>query len=162
MGGQTTLSFWQLLLLSMGPAAIAAAVAILAPMLLESRKRRTERWVLRWQKLEELLDAMSSCDEWLEDAKDINALGKPGRVRTSPLAKISALSTIYFPQFKAEVDHYDLAAREVLIWSLDAGKRRLNGEREFTVGYEQVYTPFAKASHKLHNLITDYGRAELS
>lgn len=66
MGGQTTLAFWQLLLLSVGPATLTAAVALLGPYLLEGRKQEAERKKKRAEKVEELIGALYEHDHWLK------------------------------------------------------------------------------------------------
>ena len=160
MGGQTTLAFWQLLLLSVGPAFLTACVALGAPLLLEGRKQDAEKRKKRGEKLEELIAALYELSHWLDKNKSINVFGKDLDLELTPLSKIEAITSIYFPQYKPTVAILSLRAEEYNLWTVQAGQKRLNKEANFTENFKEVYTPYATALTKLKDELTSFGQKE--
>ena len=156
MAGQTTLEFWQLMLLALGPAAIAAGVAIVSPMFLESRRQEADRKRRRGEKLEELVSAVYQAGEWLERARNMNVFGNELDDPTSPLGRIDTLTNVHFPQFNRLARVLDATARRHFIWTLEARQKRLANDPAYDEGMTETHQAFIEASKQFAEALTSY------
>jgi hypothetical protein len=162
MAGQTTLAFWQLLLLAIGPATLTAIVALLGPLLLEGRKRRAETRKTRIEKLEGLIQAAFEFDHWLSEGRNKTVFGAEREIGASPISKIQGTVQIYFPVLRDSVnDLYDKAC-SYQMWILDAGKKRLDGDiKNLNEGFRDVFAPYRDSLNQFLSEAAALGRKEL-
>jgi hypothetical protein len=161
MSGQTTLSFWQLLALSVGPVTLTALVAFVGPMLLERRKQQAEARKRRAEKLEELIETLYQHDHWLESTRDKYTFGNDIKLDMAPLMLAQALVLLHFPSLKEKMDELFMAARRYEAWCIKAGRMRVAKEANFTDGFDDVYQPYLNALGKMVSTTAEFGRKEL-
>ncbi len=145
MSGQTTLAFWQLLLLTLGPATLAAGVAILAPIILEGRKQRAEAHRRRADKLEELIRALYEYDHWIDQMRNERVLGAKVDPGITPLSKIHAIIDIYFPPLHQKLAPLTAAAFQYEKWAVAAAQKRLKNAPDLLDGFEEFAGPYHNA-----------------
>ncbi len=160
MSGVTTLTFGQLLLIALGPAALTACVALFAPFLLEKRKQEAERKRKRADKLEEFIDVLYQHEHWLDEKKSVRVFGEKTVLGVTPLSKIQAIASIYFSQFKAGVENVAKHAQGYELWMLEAGKKRLSGEADYTAGFSGAYAPYHSSLSELLKSIREHAQKE--
>ena len=143
MGSSATLTFWELLAVATGPALLTGLIGIFAPILAEEKRNRAERDRRRVEKFEEMVAAIFDLSDWMSAARDQRVFGtSPEMTRPSPLVKIEAISSIYYPELRSAVDALCLAATSHEKWQIEAGIERMKGEPEYTSGYKESYASF--------------------
>lgn len=165
MGGSTTLAYWQLALLAVGPAAITAAVATLSPWLSERMKRESERKTMRIAKFEELVAALSEHQHWLEMVRSIRVFGGGGSSASAgvtPMARIEALTSAHFRQFRDLVTVLNQTAIDYERWMVEAGMKRLKNEQGYDEGFAEVFEPYAAARQAMLQRLRDYAAREFA
>jgi hypothetical protein len=160
MSGVTTLSFWQLFLVTLGPAALTACVAFVAPFLLEKRKQEAEKKKRREDKLEEFIEVLYQHEHWLDEKKNARVFGEKTVLGVTPLSRIQAIASIYFNQFKAGIENVAKQAQGYELWMAEAGKKRLNGEADYTAGFPGAYLPYQSSLTELLESIRVYAQKE--
>ena len=79
----------------------------------------------------------------------------------SPAAKIRAISSLYFPEFKENVVALDLAADKYELSMFDAGLQRLkNGvpSDESLIAVKAAYSPYIQAFKELTMALESHGK----
>ncbi|WP_136657131.1 hypothetical protein [Nitratireductor sp. XY-223] len=103
MTGSTNLEFWQLMTVALGPALLTSVVAIYAPIAVEFFKSRSSKTEIREQKFQELVTAVFEFDDWLSTFITNTAGSEFQILESSALAKMYAISILYFPQFEQSI-----------------------------------------------------------
>lgn len=123
------------------------------------REWRTTRRV----KLEELLGAAYSLDQWLNSQQERWMNGKQPTDETRPMERLQLLATLYFPDLKDEVHAVWMAHQNALMHIVQvgskAGQARLitNADaygaalEEFKSGWSALYTHSRSAIQSLEN-----------
>lgn len=145
MSGQTTLSFYQLVIVTLLPALIAGAVGVLSPLVVEWRRYKIARKDTRSEKLQEIIDVLYEYDYWLELHRDKYVLGKAVEMNMAPQGKLRILVSIYFPDFESEMQKFMKGVLAYQKWSLAAGQKRLNSGQITTDGFELAYEQYRDA-----------------
>lgn len=159
MEGSATLSFWQLFLLALAPAVVAALVAVLAPLVSGYWQEQAEQRKRRAEKYEALIAALFQHKHWLERA--INAhIFREYEVDATPMATVFAIANAHFPEFTDDIQALDLASDRCESALLDAGMVRLK-EGKFS---PEALTPsrneYVKLYLKLQSRLREYARKE--
>lgn len=162
MDGQTTLTFWQMILLALGPATLAAGVAIVAPIVQEHRREAAELKRKKGEKLEELLTAIFECDRWEQARRNENLFGVAGVEVINPLPRVDMLTKVYFPQFSDLASTLGIALRDFDLWTIQLAQRRLRGEAIDIEAYRDKYDPISRAIATFTRALTSYGHHELA
>lgn len=68
------------------------------------------------------------------------------------MAKALAIMNAYFQSFKEQLDALDKTAHDYEMWMLSAGQARLRSEPDYTSGFQEAFSPYAK---RLTNLLVD-------
>ena len=102
----------------------------------DDRKRRAD-------KFEELVAAVYEFEHWMEGMRGRETFGLDVPRTVSPLAKVQAISSVYFPQFEAQLTELETATTQYRKWMRNAGARRVAGDTAAALmqGYEQAYAP---------------------
>ena len=74
---------------------------------------------LRRIKLEELIAAMHAATHWLDKEVDARLFLEPMPSDASPIWKIEALSSLYFPEIQSEASAFDLIYAQYRSWVID-------------------------------------------
>ena len=162
MTDTATVSMWGTLVPVLVGGAIGLVGGWLGPMLVERRKEATEKKKIRAAKFEELVAAVYEHQHWLNRASDIRVFGQTGEIQLSPLSKIHAISSTYFPELDAKIKDVEKTARNYEMWMLEAGKRRLAGDTDnLHKGSMEVYRPYFGALNSLLDELREYAKREL-
>jgi hypothetical protein len=166
MTGGVTLSFWELIFLAIAPAfvggLIAVASGVVGPWWLEARKEIADKKRKRAEKFEELVGAVYEHEHWLEIKRDIRAYGSGGDIKLSPLAKIAAISAVYFPVFGKKISELIVASLGYEVWMSKAAMERLKGNAAgMEEGLTEAYGPYIKAHNELLDELKKYARENL-
>ena len=161
MSGQTTLAFWQLLLLTFLPASLTALVALLGPQLLEGRKSRAESVRRRHEKLEEVIGAIHDHEHWLDVKRTTVIWQHDLKGDSPPISKVRMIIELYFPQFKNELQAYKSGSMGYEGWMYSAAQQTLKEPTKMPDGHREVYGPFIEAQANLLDALHRYGEAEL-
>ncbi|WP_340109218.1 hypothetical protein [Pikeienuella sp. HZG-20] len=108
MSGTTTLEFWQLFLLTLSPAIVAAVVGIFAPRSVERERQKAEKRRQRVEKFEEFVTTLYEHLHWTRTLLTRKTSGSVNEITSSPIAKAFAISTTYFPEFDLQLKNLDL------------------------------------------------------
>jgi len=129
---------------------VAAGSGGAAQLLLHRQKVKHDERNLRAEKLEELVSAVYEYDHWLDTYRNVRMLGMDEHIKVSPFSKVRAIAFIYFPELVQKVAELEDAAREVSLWALSGGEKRLKGDTvNVTDGHREVYEPYLKAQKEL-------------
>ena len=152
-------------LISLIPVAVggglALAGAIGGGLLSHWMKTRTEKANRRAEKFEEILVALFDHKHWLSQMNSHRAFGGDKLESMSPAAKIRAISSLYFPEFKDMIIALDLAADQYELSMFEAGKERLQNRvpsEESLAAIKAAYLPYAQAFHALVKALEIYGK----
>src|SRR5262245_11325220 len=86
---------------------------------LHREKTTEERKVRRAAKFEELITSLYDFDHWLLQQKNIRVFGEKSEVGPSPLSKVQAIVSLYFPQFTERVRELAEGAGKYESWMFE-------------------------------------------
>jgi hypothetical protein len=101
----TDTTLWTLVSVALG-----GAIGLAASWLIENIKEKNERKKKRAEKLEELVAAVYEFDHYLDRYKNITTYGDPGEEGLSPMSKMEAIATVYFPEFLEKISEVRVTA----------------------------------------------------
>jgi hypothetical protein len=102
---------------------IGLAGGWVGPWLIERRKEKAERKKLRAQKFEELVGAVVEHYHWITAKHFLVIAGQGSEPNLSPMIKIEAITSTYFPEFTMLVRKLDSASNEYERWIFDMGQK---------------------------------------
>jgi hypothetical protein len=124
---------------------IGLAGGWVGPWLIERRKEKAERKKLRAQKFEELVGAVVEHYHWITAKQFLVIAGQGSEPNLSPMIKIEAITSTYFPEFTMLVRKLDSASNEYERWIFDMGQKRVRNEPGYEKlnGLDEVLTKYA-------------------
>lgn len=101
-------------------------------------------------KMEELMQVTIKLDSWVDDVRGVAFDGRLASVAKSPLAKINALTSLYFPLIESERSELALAHGGMMDWLFRLAQESLSADAEnrdpdhssFVDGFEPVCLRF--------------------
>lgn len=156
----TGVSLWQVLAPVIVGGFIGLAGGLVGPWLLQNRKEAAEKKQRRAEKFEELVTALFEQHHWINKMRNVRVFGEQRDLEMSPIAKVQAISAVYFPEFEMEIRALDLAADAYELWAMKAGSKRSKKEVEFMEGGNEAYEPFMEKFHTLMRTLREYSRKE--
>jgi hypothetical protein len=126
---------------------IGLAGGWLGPWFLERRKEKAEKKRLRAQKFEELVGAVVEHYHWITTKQFLVIAGQGSEPNLSPMIKIEAITSTYFPDFTTLVRKLDSASNEYERWIFDMGQKRVRNEPGYEKlnGLDEVLTKYTDA-----------------
>jgi hypothetical protein len=123
---------------------IGLAGGWLGPSLLERRKEKAEKKKLRAQKFEELVGAVVEHYHWITAKQFLVISGQGSEPNLSPMIKIEAIASTYFPEFAVLVRQLDSASNKYEAWIFSMGQKRVRNEPgyENLTGMDEVLTKY--------------------
>jgi hypothetical protein len=119
-------------------------------------KTTEERRVKRAAKFEELLASIYATQ------RNIRVFGETLVETGTPLAKIQAITVLYFPEFSAQVTALERGGDKYEQWMFDRGQARLRGEiKDLGKGGKEAYEDFSRARAQLLSDLQDLARSGL-
>jgi hypothetical protein len=88
--------------------------------------------------------------------------GQGSQPALSPITKIEAIASLYFPEFEDLVRQLDSASNNYEIWILDTGQKRIRNEpgSEKLIGHDDVLTKYTDARKAFLAELRKLGRQE--
>jgi hypothetical protein len=161
MASQTTLSFWQLFFVALGPASLTAAVAFLVPLVTEARREGIEKRKRKIEKLEQLIEKIYEYHHWTGLFFQKYGLQKDVEPGQSPVLHAKAIILIHFPQLKKEMDDLFVKSKEYELWCLELGKKNLKKDQVDIETSRPLYKSYIDAEETLLLAAIKLGREEL-
>jgi hypothetical protein len=154
------------ILISLIPVVVGGFIALLGAvgggLLSHWLKTKSEKASRRAEKFEELLVAVFDHKHWLAGMNSHRVFGGEEPDSMSPVAKIRAITSLYFPEFKENVSALDIAADKYELSMFDAGLERLKSgclSEETLSAVKAAYAPYLQAFHELVKALEAHGKA---
>lgn len=156
----TGVSLWQVLAPVIVGGLIGVAGSLVGPWLIQDRKEAAEKKQRRAEKFEELVTALFELHHWIHKMRNVKVFGEERDLEMSPIAKVQAKSTVYFPEFEKDLRELDLTADRYELWAMNAAKKRLTKELNYADGHEETYGTFMENFHTLMRRLREYAAKE--
>jgi hypothetical protein len=138
--------------------AIVAGGLTLVLKLLESNNEKKKR---RTDKFQELVEAVYEHDHWVNKKRNIVVHGEGGNIDVSPIAKIEAISAVYFPKFGNAIDELILATLAFEKWMGEAAQRRVGRDvAHINDGFNEVLRPYLEKRNALRRELRKFAADE--
>jgi hypothetical protein len=138
-------TIWQILVSVIVGGAIGSVSGFFGPWFVQSRKDASERKKRRAEKFEELVIAVVEHSQWVSALRFFVISGQGNLPTTvSPITKIEAIASTYFPEFELSVRQFDSASNKYEMWIYDTGQKRVKNEPgyENLIGHDDVVTEY--------------------
>jgi hypothetical protein len=137
-------SMWQTLVPVIVGGVIGLAGGLFGPLLVQSRKDASERKKRRTEKFEELVGAVVEHSQWIAALRFFAISGQGSLPALSPITKIEAIASTYFPEIEGLVRQFDSASNKYEMWILSIGQKRVKNEPgyESLIGHDAVVTEY--------------------
>jgi hypothetical protein len=99
--------------------------SFVGPYFLQRVKDATEKKRKRGEKLEELVAAVVEHYHWMAGMRFFFVSGQGSQPALSPITKIEAIVSTYFPEFEMLVRQLDSASNRYEVWILSTGQKRI-------------------------------------
>jgi hypothetical protein len=148
MNSGVTLSYLELIILAVAPALVGGAIGLaggfLGPRWLQDQKEASDKKKKRAEKFEELVGAVVEHYQWIGGLRFFAISGQGSLPTLSPITKIEAIASTYFPEFQVLVRQLDSASNEYEQWILSTGQKRVKNEPgyEKLIGHDDVLTKY--------------------
>jgi hypothetical protein len=134
---------------------------LVGPPFLHWIQTKAEKKKKRADKFEELVEAIYAFDHWMDLLKSIRVFGEDDKEPISPLAKIQAISSVYFPQFDTAISEMNTTALAYQVWMFEAGQRRIAGKiAEVKKGHIELYRPYSEKRSALLDELKEFAKRE--
>jgi hypothetical protein len=133
---------------SLAPVVVGGLIGLaggwLGPWLLEGRKQAAEKKKKRAEKFEELVAAVVEHHQWIGALRFFAISGQGSLPTLSPITKIEAIVSTYFPEFEGLVRQFDTVSNNYEVWILSTGQKRVRDEPgyENLTGHDDVVTKY--------------------
>jgi hypothetical protein len=119
---------------------VGAAILTVRDYFLAAKKEATDKKRKRAEKFEELVAAVVEHYEWMGLLRFFAISGQGSMPTLSPIAKIEAIASTYFPEFEVLVGEFNSVSNHYEMWILDTGQKRLANElgHEKLLGHHEV------------------------
>jgi hypothetical protein len=125
-------------------ALVGAGISTGTTYLLAVRKEAADKKRKRAEKLEELVGAVVEHFHWMAHMRYFYISGQGSQPTLSPITKIEAIVSTYFPEFTGLVRQFDSASNLYEMWIISIGRKRVRNEPgyETLVGQDEVVTNY--------------------
>jgi hypothetical protein len=108
--------------------------SVIGPFFIQRAKDATDRRRKRAEKCEELIGAVVEHYHSIAAMRYFTISGQGNQPTLSPITKIQAIVSMYFPEFDVLALQFDIVSNSYELWILDIGQRRVRNEP----GYENL------------------------
>ena len=153
---------WTVLLPVLVGGALGIAGSFVGPYALQRLKDATEKKRKRAEKCEELVAAVVEHSQWIGALRFFTISGQGSLPTLSPITKIEAITSTYFPEFEVLVRQLDSASNKYEMWILSTGQKRVKNEPgyENLVGHDEVVTQYADKRAEFLTELRRFARRE--
>jgi hypothetical protein len=127
---------------------------------LHNRQVAADRQKRRAEKFEELVAALYEHKHWLDTVEKIRVLARDEPITASPLAKVEAISAVYFPEFGDQIRALGGVAGEYELWMMEAGEKMVRNDPAYTEGLIEARAPYLQAFLALLSELRAFARRE--
>ena len=127
------------------------------------RKEAAEKNKRRAEKFEELVAAVVEHFHWMANIRYFYISGQGSQPTSlSPIMKIDAIASTYFPEFEKLVRQLDSASNKYEVWILDMGQKRVRNEPgyERLTGHDDVVTTYTDIRAEFLMELRNFARRE--
>jgi hypothetical protein len=141
---------------------IDAGISTGTTYLLAVRKEAADKKGKRAEKLEELVGAVVEHFHWMAHMRYFYISGQGSQPTLSPITKIEAIVSTYFPEFTGLVRQFDSASNFYEMWILSVGQKRVRKEPgyENLVGQDEVVTKYTDKRAEFLAELRSFARRE--
>jgi hypothetical protein len=126
-------------LLTMGGGVVGFIGSVILGVMQSSRDKKMQRA----EKFGEFVSAVYEYEHWMDTKKNIQCYGEAHTLGISPLAKIEAIATVYFPSCSEKVRELERASMDYNQWMAQGAQKRVHGKMdEVNTGFGDVYKPY--------------------
>src|SRR5262245_22191134 len=126
---------------------IAIVAGLIGPPFLHHLQQKAEKKRRRAEKFEELIATLYEHDHWLTAMASVRLFGGEEIKVVSPMAKVQAISSVYFPEFEEKITQLDAAGDQYELWTMKARQKRLANDPTFADGSAETYKPYGEKLH---------------
>jgi hypothetical protein len=141
---------------------IGIMAGLIGPPYLHHLQQKAEKKKRRAEKFEELITMLYEHKHWLGNMMHARAFGRGTEDRVSPMTKVLAISSIYFPDFEKQIWQLDIAADQYELWMMEAEQKRLKGDSTFADGHANAHEPYTERFHSLLMELREFAKQEFS
>jgi len=139
---------------------LGLAGGLIGPPYLHRLQQKAERKKRQAEKFEELVNALYQHSHWLNVMKDVQVFGSDDQLTMSPMARVQAISLVYFPEFDAQIRELDSVADRYELWALQAKQKRLDADPTYAEGNAEAYKPYTQTFYLRGKELNAYARRE--
>jgi hypothetical protein len=149
--------------------ALGGVIGILAgwvgPYYVQRAKEAAEKKQKRREKFEELMAAVYEHGNWVGVMRFLIISGidySRGISQPSPITKVHAIASTYFPEFELLVLQFEVASAQYEQWILDIGQKRVRNEPgyENLIGHDDVLTKYKDKQMEFLTELRSFARRE--
>lgn len=139
-------------------AALGFGGGLITQLILEHRTEEAEKKNKRAEKLEELASLLYKHQHWIKLNMHFCLSGGEEPKTISPIARIKAVTQIYFPELHDSVNELDIKADQYEIWLLqERDKRNRNPQYQANIDETRpYYTAYLRSLYDILNEIKDF------
>jgi hypothetical protein len=127
---------------------IGIAGGVIGPTMLHLMQTKERDHRLRADKFQEIASTVLETQVWLDNVRDDKLWGKEVRPGVSPITKVYAIATIYFPELSGELNDLQEAVQEHATWIAGAALKKVGGHTNFVEDFGVSYGPFIEQSER--------------
>ena len=141
---------------------IGLAGGVIGPLVLERYKQIAERKKKREEKLEELASLLHKHQYWIKSNMNFCLSGAEEPKTTSPIARIEAVTQVYFPELHDSINELNIKADQYEKWMLQERDRRIRNP-QYQVNIDEAspyYTAYLRSLYDVLNEIKGFSARE--
>ena len=123
---------------------IGVVGSFVGPFFVQRAKDVADKKRKRAEKFEELVAAVVEHNQWLGALRFFAIAGQGSLPILSPMTKIEAVVSTYFPEFEDLVRQFNTVSNNYEVWILSTGQKRERNEQgyENLIGHDDVVTKY--------------------
>jgi hypothetical protein len=153
---------WNVLLPVLVGGAIGIVGSFVGPFFLQRLKDAADKKRKRAEKFEELVGAVAEHYHWIGALRFFAISGQGNLPPPSPITKVEAIASRYFPEFAGLVRQFDSASNFYEMWILGVGQKRVRNEPRYEnlAGQDEVLTKYTDKRAEFLAELRSFARRE--
>jgi hypothetical protein len=159
----TTTSVWLVLLPVIIGGAIGMIGGVVGPPFVHHLQRKADKQRRRAEKFEELVATVYEYKNWLMLIYSARLIGEELELELSlsPIAKVRAISAVYFPQLDETLSELERLGDEFEVWMWASAQKRARNDIEgLNEGLKEVFRPFSQKVASVEQELKAFARRE--
>jgi hypothetical protein len=139
---------------------IAIAGGLIGPPYLHHLQQKAEKKRKRAEKFEELIATLYEHNHWLLAMANVRLFGGEEIKVVSPMAKVQAISSVYFQEFEKQITQLDVVADKYELWAMEARQKRIQNDPTYAAGAAEAYQPYGQKFNSLLRELREFAKRE--